>query len=101
MRKLCVIGDPIEHSKSPIIQNAMIRAAGLDYVYDARRVEGADTALWLKQAKKEHSFINTGEKAEHPFFRLEQRCGSLYGLFATEAPGAPDAEDKSRIYYHK
>ena len=55
----------------------------------------------LKQAKKEHSFINTGEKAEHPFFRLEQRCGSLYGLFATEAPGAPDAEDKSRIYYHK
>lgn len=53
MRKLCVIGDPIEHSKSPIIQNAMIKAAGLDYVYDARRVAGDDTAAWLEQAKRE------------------------------------------------
>lgn len=53
MRKLCVIGDPIEHSKSPLIQNAMIKAAGLDYVYDARRVAGRDTALWLEQAKAE------------------------------------------------
>lgn len=53
MRKLCVIGDPVEHSKSPLIQNAMIRAAGLDYVYDARRVAGGDTAQWLEQAKTE------------------------------------------------
>jgi len=53
MRKLCVIGDPIEHSKSPLIQNAMIKAAGLDCVYDARRVAGKDTALWLERAKQE------------------------------------------------
>lgn len=53
MKRLCVIGDPIGHSKSPLIQNAMIRAAGLDYVYDARRVAGTDTALWLRQAVAE------------------------------------------------
>lgn len=53
MKKLCVIGDPIEHSKSPLIQNAMIRAAGLDLVYDARRVAGRDTALWLARAEEE------------------------------------------------
>lgn len=53
MKRLCVIGDPIEHSKSPLIQNAMIRAAGLDYVYDARRVAGEGTARWLEQAKAE------------------------------------------------
>jgi len=53
MRKLCVIGDPVEHSKSPLIQNAMIKAAGLDCVYDAQRVAGSDTALWLEQTKKE------------------------------------------------
>lgn len=53
MRKLCVIGDPIGHSLSPLIQNAMIKAAGLDCVYDARRVAGTDTAIWLEQAKKE------------------------------------------------
>ena len=53
MKRLCVIGDPIEHSKSPLIQNAMIRAAGLDYVYEARQVAGSDTAQWLVQAKRE------------------------------------------------
>jgi len=53
MRRLCVIGDPIEHSKSPIIQNAMIKAAGLDYVYGACRVAGSHTAQWLERAKAE------------------------------------------------
>lgn len=53
MRKLCVIGDPIAHSLSPLIQNAMIKAAGLDCVYDARRVAGDDTAQWLTQARNE------------------------------------------------
>lgn len=53
MKRLCVIGDPIEHSKSPLIQNTMIRAAGLDYVYEARRVAGSDTAQWLAQAKRD------------------------------------------------
>ena len=53
MRKLCVIGDPIGHSLSPLIQNAMIRAAGLDCVYDAHRVAGDETSLWLKRAEQE------------------------------------------------
>ena len=53
MKKLCVIGDPIDHSLSPVIQNAMIAAAGLDAAYDARRVAGCDTAAWLERAKAE------------------------------------------------
>lgn len=53
MKKLCVIGDPIGHSKSPLIQNAMLRAAGLDFVYHAQTVTGNDTARWLEQAKQE------------------------------------------------
>ena len=55
----------------------------------------------LKQAKKEHAFLNAGEQAEDPYWSLEQRCGSLYGLFATESPDAPEAERNARIYYHK
>ena len=55
----------------------------------------------LKRAKKEHAFINTGEKADHPHWQLEQRCGSLYGLFCTEAPESPDAEQNQRIFYKK
>lgn len=53
MRKLCVIGDPIEHSKSPVIQSAMLRAAGLEGEYTACRVAGSDTAGWLERAKGE------------------------------------------------
>ena len=32
-KKLCVIGEPVLHSKSPLIQNTMLAALGLDYVY--------------------------------------------------------------------
>ena len=31
--RLCVIGDPVEHSKSPLIQNAMIAKLGIPYHY--------------------------------------------------------------------
>ncbi|MBS7628148.1 shikimate dehydrogenase, partial [Candidatus Bathyarchaeota archaeon] len=37
--KVCaLIGDPVEHSLSPSIQNAAFEAIGLDYVYVALRV---------------------------------------------------------------
>ena len=55
----------------------------------------------LKQAKKDHPFLNAGEKADHPYWQLEQRCGSLYGLFSVDAPEPPEAENKQRIYYQK
>ena len=55
----------------------------------------------LKQAKKDHSFRNAGEKADHPHWLLEQRCGSLYGLFCVDAPENPGAETEQRIYYQK
>lgn len=32
-RVLAIIGNPISHSKSPIMQNAALQACGLDYVY--------------------------------------------------------------------
>ncbi len=47
--KTCaIIGDPIEHSMSPIIQNAAFRACNLDCVYVAFRVKRED----LKEAIK-------------------------------------------------
>ena len=55
----------------------------------------------LKQAKKDHSFRNAGEKADHPHWLLEQRCGSLYGLFCVDAPENPGAETEQRIHYQK
>ena len=55
----------------------------------------------LKGAKKDHSFRNAGEKADHPHWLLEQRCGSLYGLFCVDAPENPGAETEQRIHYQK
>ena len=44
---------------------------------------------------------NIGEKAEHPYWVIEQRAQDLYGLFCTDAPEAPGREEKRRVYYHK
>jgi shikimate dehydrogenase len=40
-RVLAVLGDPVRHSLSPLIQNAAIRAAGLDGIYVALRCDDA------------------------------------------------------------
>jgi shikimate dehydrogenase len=43
-RVACVIGDPVEHSRSPHMHNAAAAALGLDRVYVALRVAPADLA---------------------------------------------------------
>jgi len=55
----------------------------------------------LKPAKKETLFLNAGQRSDHSYWQLEQRCGSLYGLFCMDAPETPDAEATQRIYYKK
>ncbi len=55
----------------------------------------------LKQAKLQGIYRNAGERCDHPYWDLEQRCGDLYGLFATGEAEAPGAEVRRRIYYHK
>ena len=55
----------------------------------------------LKQAKKEHAFLNAGETCDHPCRELEKRCGDLYGLFAVNTIEAPGVEENRRIYYHR
>lgn len=53
MKKLCVIGDPVAHSKSPLIQNTMIAALGLDYEYTYQTVKRGETTLWLERMRSE------------------------------------------------
>lgn len=50
-KKLCVIGDPVLHSRSPAIQNAMIAALGLDYIYLCQPVPRGEAAQWLSCAR--------------------------------------------------
>lgn len=53
MKKLCVIGDPVLHSKSPLIQNTMIRALGLDYEYLCQSVKREELPTWLERVRAE------------------------------------------------
>ena len=55
----------------------------------------------LKEAKKEHRFLNAGEAFDHPYRELEKRCGDLYGLFRVDGTDPPGAEERRRVYYHK
>ena len=55
----------------------------------------------LSREKKSGYFRNAGDPADHPYQALENRWGSLYGLFCVDGPEAPNAEENRRIYYHK
>ena len=55
----------------------------------------------LKIARKQGNYPNIGEKIDHPYQEIENRCGDLYALFACGAPEAPGEEAKRRIYYHQ
>lgn len=48
---LAVIGDPIEHSLSPVIQQAMLDALGLSCTYGRIRVPAGTVADWLPGAE--------------------------------------------------
>ena len=54
----------------------------------------------LKKTRKQGTFINIGETVNEPYQRLEDRCGTLYGLFAKQ-PENPDIERNYRVYYKK
>ena len=53
----------------------------------------------LKLARANGVYPNIGEKLEHPYQVLEDRCDSLYGLFCTADPEPPRPE--YRVYYQK
>ena len=50
-RLLAVIGDPVAHSLSPLLQNTMIRSLGRDDLYVAVRVEKGGLPAFLEAAK--------------------------------------------------
>lgn len=51
----------------------------------------------LKTARKFGAFPNIGEKIDHPWQSLENRCSDLYGLFAVGTPEKAGMEGKKRV----
>ena len=48
---LCVIGDPIGHSLSPLLQNTMLKELGEDYLYLALPVKAGTVEQFVSAAK--------------------------------------------------
>jgi predicted nucleotidyltransferase len=53
----------------------------------------------LKTARKSGIFPNIGEKIDHPYQEIENRCGDLYALFTCGDPESPGVESRRRIFY--
>ena len=87
MKHLCVIGDPVLHSKSPLIQNTMIQALGLDYDYVCQPVKREELPLWLDRVRAE-SWAGFNATMPHkealvPFMDELDEDARLYGAVNT------------------
>ncbi len=51
-KRLCVIGDPVSHSKSPLIHNTMLTFLNLPFHYDYQTVSSGELVKWFDDAKK-------------------------------------------------
>ena len=51
MGKMAVIGDPIAHSLSPLLQNAMLQELGLPFAYEACRVAVEELPEWVSRVR--------------------------------------------------
>jgi len=87
MKHLCVIGDPVLHSKSPLIQNTMIRALGLEYDYVCQPVKREELPSWLERVRTENwaGFNATmpHKEALVPFMDELDEDAKLYGAVNT------------------
>jgi hypothetical protein len=55
----------------------------------------------LNLAKQTSNLVNIGQRQDHPYQELEDRCSDLFGLFAEASPEGAGKESKRRVYYHK
>jgi shikimate dehydrogenase len=56
VKKLCVIGNPIEHSLSPKIHNIWIKQNKLDFIYEKKLLEKGDLQKIIKELKDDSLF---------------------------------------------
>lgn len=66
-RTLCVIGDPVSHSKSPLLHSTMCRVLGLDFAYHCQTVKANALEDFLIEAKAQNY---AGFNATMPFKEL-------------------------------
>lgn len=55
----------------------------------------------LRSARQKGTYLNAGERFDHPYWDLEARCTDLYALFTSGAPDPPGMEARYRVFYQK
>ena len=55
--RLVLLGNPVNHSLSPIFQNAALRAAAIPLVYEAIRVRGSELRPLLRDLKEDRKSV--------------------------------------------
>lgn len=74
MRRFFVLGDPVSHSRSPVIHRAAFRALGIDAVYEARQVDTEGMSRVADQIRRgEVSGANITMPHKEVAFRLADR----------------------------
>ncbi len=85
-KQYAVIGDPIGHSKSPKMQNAAFRNAGLRANYIAVRVEKQDLEAFVREARKNLAGFNITVPHKNniiPFLDKVEKSAALAGSVNT------------------
>jgi shikimate dehydrogenase len=109
-RVLALLGDPVEHSLSPVIQNAAFREAGVDGVYVSLRCEapdlvgfmhglgraGAGGNITLPHKEKAASFLDERSEA----VRRTGACNTFWGIDGRVFGDNTDVEGFRRALRH-
>ena len=81
-RRCAVLGDPIEHSLSPVLHRAAYAELGLDWTYDAVRVPAGGLAAFVDDLDADWR----GLSLTMPLKREVDRAPDAH---ATTGPGSP------------
>lgn len=79
------VTDQMMHSPAPYIRVLALNDKGREVLLKARQTG---------------DFPNIGERSDHPYQQLENRCDDLYGLFVS-SPERPGIASNRRIIYQK
>jgi len=69
-KKFAVIGSPIEHSKSPVLHRAAYRVLGVDWDYQAYRVESGQVAEFIAEQGDDLAGVSVTMPLKEEAFRL-------------------------------
>ena len=93
-RVLALLGDPVDHSLSPVIQNAAFREAGVDGVYVALRCDASDLVEFHARSRTgrsgwEHHASAQGESGllSGPEIRGREANRGVQHVLGRERPG--------------